>query len=389
MNILLFDMGAFTHRDLVYYLEYAGHHCKTIPYKIIHPTQDDFLEYRFLKYLQEASYDCVMSINFHPLIAKACHLTNSKYISWSYDSPISREYGEYYAYPTNYIFLFDLEETNYFISQGFDNFYHLPLAVNLLRTQRLSISPLEREAYSSDISFIGQFYQSPLKDLMLLLSDYDKGVIQSIADAQLRVYGYNFVDEFVTPELIQRMKESYADHNIRVFSSDSTELKPSMLIHAINKEITHTERLVLLSLLSKRYDVTYFSGEKPDILKDVPYGGTAHYFSEMPKIFHLSKINLNITLRSIHSGIPLRALDIMGCGGFLLSNYQSEFLDYFTPGESVALYEDIPDALLKADYYLNHDEERQKIIQKSLEILAQNFNYPSRIETMFSIAGLL
>ena len=52
----------------------------------------------------------------------------------------------------------------------------------------------------------------------------------------------------------------------------------------------------------------------------------------MPLVFQNSKINLNITLRSIKNGIPLRAIDIMGAGGFLLTNYQNDFGLHFTDG---------------------------------------------------------
>lgn len=54
--------------------------------------------------------------------------------------------------------------------------------------------------------------------------------------------------------------------------------------------------------------------------------GAVDYYEVMPHVFKQSKINLNITLRSIQSGMPLRAWDIMGAGGFLLSNYQADFL---------------------------------------------------------------
>ena len=47
----------------------------------------------------------------------------------------------------------------------------------------------------------------------------------------------------------------------------------------------------------------------------------------MPYVFRNSRINLNITLRSIKSGIPLRCMDIYGAGGFLLSNYQTDLFD--------------------------------------------------------------
>lgn len=70
--------------------------------------------------------------------------------------------------------------------------------------------------------------------------------------------------------------------------------------------------------------------------------GTVSYTAEMPDVFYRSKINLNLTLRSITSGIPLRA-DILGCGGFLLSNYQPELCEYFTPDVDFVYFNDMDD----------------------------------------------
>ena len=53
---------------------------------------------------------------------------------------------------------------------------------------------------------------------------------------------------------------------------------------------------------------------------------------ELPCVFRYSKLNLNPTLKSIQSGIPLRALDIMGAKGVLLSNFQPELVEYFEDG---------------------------------------------------------
>lgn len=388
MNILLYDMGSYTQDDLIYYLRKAGHKCKNITYRIKNAFEDSFFEYRFEKYIKEDSYDCVVSTNFHPLVAKLCYRNQIKYLSWCYDSPIHRNYMDYYAYPTNYIFLFDRLETEYFISQGIDHFYHLPLAVNTDRLSSLSISSLEKEAYSCDISFIGQFYHSPLKTLLYLQNEYIKGYIQGIVNAQLKIYGCNLVEKMIDDNLVQQMNDAFLNAGITVYGSDSQRLTRDGLIHSINKEITHTERIVLLNLLNKRFDVNYYSGEQPELLKDVTYCGTAHYFTEMPKIFKLSRINLNITLKSIQSGIPLRALDIMGSQGFLLSNYQPELTEYFTPGQDIVLYESIADAFEKAEYYLSHEDARQLIIKNASSVLKSDFNYPSRIVSMFKTAGI-
>lgn len=58
------------------------------------------------------------------------------------------------------------------------------------------------------------------------------------------------------------------------------------------------------------------------------YVGPIDWYSVMPLVFKNTCINLNITLKSIQSGIPLRGMDIMGSGGFLLTNYQNDFLDF-------------------------------------------------------------
>ena len=75
--------------------------------------------------------------------------------------------------------------------------------------------------------------------------------------------------------------------------------------------------------------------------------GTVDYSTDMNKVFKLSKINLNITLPSIRSGIPLRALDIMGAGGFLLTDYRMDFSDVIEPGIDMVCYTSIEDAVSK------------------------------------------
>ena len=81
----------------------------------------------------------------------------------------------------------------------------------------------------------------------------------------------------------------------------------------------------------------------------------------MPLVFSQSKINLNISLKTIKTGIPLRVADVMGCGGFVLSNYQQELEEYFVIGEECVVYENLQDMFLKAQYYLEHEEERKRI----------------------------
>ena len=109
----------------------------------------------------------------------------------------------------------------------------------------------------------------------------------------------------------------------------------------------------------------------------------------MPKIFRLSRLNLCPTLKSIRSGIPLRALDILCCGGALLSNYQPELAEYFIDGKDVIMYESIEDALAKADYYLKHEDKRLQIVRNGYQKVTTHFTYPDRISSILKTAGVI
>lgn len=106
----------------------------------------------------------------------------------------------------------------------------------------------------------------------------------------------------------------------------------------------------------------------------------------MPVVFHYSKINLNITAKSIRSGLPLRIFDILGCGGFCLTNYQPELSDYFTIGSDLECYTDEKDLLDKVSYYLAHEDERARIARNGFETIKKYHNYPERLLQMLSLA---
>ena len=115
------------------------------------------------------------------------------------------------------------------------------------------------------------------------------------------------------------------------------------------------------------------------MLPHVKNRGIADSERVMPKIFKCSKIHLNITLRSIKSGVPQRALDIMGCGGFLMANYQPELAEYFIPGEDLVLYDSVDDLIQKIDYYLSHEEERLQIAKNGYEKVKRYHTYDTRL----------
>ena len=385
MKLLLYDMGTFTQADIMETLKEMGITYKNILYRLENVQEDAYFEKRVYELLTKEKFDAVFSVNYYPVLAKICNSLSMPYLSWSYDSPLNiSNIEETLGYETNFVFFFDRAECQKYWRKGYENVYHLPLAVNVERLSAIKLQDEDREKYSADISMVGQLYKSVLPELMLPINDYDKGYLNAILEAQLRLYGSYFLEEVITDELVDRMNAAYA-----ALGQTSLALTKEGLTVTAAKHVTHLERILLLDILSEHYEVHLYGPGTDESLTNVRWRGSAGYFDEMPKIFKLSKVNLNISLKCIQSGIPLRALDIIGCGGFLLTNYQPEIAEYFVDGEEVVMYTSLEDAFVKCQYYLEHDEEREQIARNGYQKVQELFRYEDRLQVMLKAAGLL
>lgn len=377
MKILFFDMGSYTYWDILEAFKKMGHSCRTLYYHFPDRYEDDFFEERMEEYLTEDTFDIVFSVNFFPLAAKVCDRRHIRYLSWSYDSPLDERLQDYFHYETNRIFLFDRLEVEAYRKKGYQNVYHLPLAADTDRLDALLAGKAPLPRYCSQLSFVGKIYDSPLDALLFPAGDYQKGYIQGILQAQMGVYGCYFVEELISEALIEAVNQSYEK-----IGQKEARLTRRGLSHGIATKITQLERTALLKLVNGRYD-THLYTYRGMLPEGMPFNyGPLKYYEEMPFVFRNSKLNLNITLKDIRSGIPLRALDIMGSRGALVSNYQPELAEMFEDGREVILYESLEDAMAKIDFYLRKDDLREKIARNGYLKVKEQFNYKKRIEEM-------
>lgn len=215
---------------------------------------------------------------------------------------------------------------------------------------------------------------------MTTLSAYTKGYLEALMAAQMKVQGYNFIQESLSPIMDDLYKALPMDP-----SPDGVESREYLYAqYVINRKITGLERFDLLSAITQHHTLDLFTHDTTVTMKNLRNHGTADYYRQMPLIFKQSRINLNISLRSIKSGIPLRAFDIMGSGGFLLSNYQADFLEHFLPGEDYVYYESKEDLLARIDYYLQHDKERADIARNGHDKVAAGHTFRHRIREMLA-----
>lgn len=385
MRLLAFEWaaGTYTFSDVSQTFEKMGIQFHTVSYAFSDVNEDEFFEWRFGKCLEEDKYDAVYSTNYFPLVAKCCNRYHIKYISWSYDNPLDvPRIEETLGFEENYLFLFDRIQVQKYERAGFNNVYHMPLAVNTDRLDGIKLTSAEINRYTSDISFVGKLYESPISAYYSVFDDYTKGYIDSIIKAQGKIYGYYMIDDLLTDDFISNINRHIKSLN----SETKFRMSKEALAYAMAAQVTREERLMLLKILGTYHGLKLYSREDNEYLKGcVQYMGSCGYLKEMPKVFKSSKINLNITLKISQSGVPLRVMDILGSGGFLLSNYQPEIAEYFENFKDVVLYDSIEDAFEKADYYLKHEDERIQIAKNGYENVKNNFSYNKQFAKIFSI----
>ena len=82
------------------------------------------------------------------------------------------------------------------------------------------------------------------------------------------------------------------------------------------------------------------------------------------------------------TGIPLRAFEIMGSGGFLASNYQEDFLEFFRPDEDFICYMSLEELMDKVEYYMAHEKERLEIAENGYRKVKMAHTYKQRVDNI-------
>lgn len=376
MRILFFQWHSFMNKGMERALSKLNIAYDTFYYSFTDWEKDDAFLEQFRKKIKGRGYDRVLSVNFAPLISEVCEEQGVEYVSWVYDSPVHIRNLETMKRSCNRIYFFDRGQVLECQKMGIPA-YHMPLAVD----SAVFYKTIQRQAgrYQTDISLIGKLYQTEYQYFTAPLSGYLRGYLEGIVNSQMKIYGGYLIGELISEELLDKMNDEY-----KKIASDGFVMKERELEFMLACETTGRERHLALSLLSNHYQVDLYSTDKDERLQKVNYRGYADYYEAMPAIFAQSKVNLNISLKTIQTGIPLRVIDVMGCGGFVLSNFQEEIAEYFVMGEECVVYENLEDLYAKASYYLQHEEERKQIAQAGYERVKRDFTFEERLKKMLS-----
>lgn len=386
MRILFYQWGNFNEKVIENTLRELGHFVHAVS---IEPKEESFTQPNQLSIMQEVSTihaNIIFTVDYFHNFATIAQKAGVIYVSWLFHIPQWNLYSYQAQLPCNRIFSFDSEHVKEMKQQNINNVQYMSLAADkmLLDNAMRNVHESELKTYTSDVSFVGTLYESN-NNSFKTISDQAKETetykrIVSLVKEKKFTYGgnvlYRNVDDEITDFLI---KEADLRKDHYFFASQEAIAVESVLA----RKITIEERKTAVRALAKQFDFKLYSASNTQQYPEIRNMGKLPFARKAPLVYHCSKINVYITPRSIRKGIPIRVLEIMACGGFVLTNYQEDLAKEFENGKEVVMYRSLEELLELTDYYLTHEEERIAIAKRGTEKVLREYNFAEKLRKIF------
>lgn len=380
MRILIAGSERQQMPGFMFALTRLGHEVGMYPKPIEDIEDNEEQEQRLETFVKKAKVDFVLSNVFSGAVARVTNRLGMKYAVWCMDSPSYPAWVPEADYDNCYLFYFDYREYELKKQSGQHNAYHLPLAADTVTGGQMVITDEEIEKYGCAMSFVGSLYTENLYDQVLdqFSADMQDALTELIENSAFMWDGQERLH--MPPELVQTVRRE-APHIFRSYNmSDEYFLRTYLL----GWKLTNVERTLLLDLLSQQYGIHLYTWDDEKVPDGVRrFSGVSQ--EESLKIFYSSKINLNITLRSIVSGVPARVFDVMSVGGFVLSNWQEEIPELFVEDKEIVTYKTPEELIDKADYYLKHEDKRVRIGISGYQKVKEHYTWEQRLNKIISV----
>ncbi|WP_270393588.1 CgeB family protein [Butyribacter intestini] len=388
MNILIYRYNSICEDAVIRGLKELGHTVYEVILEVENksPSGQEILD-AVVMGMEKSNADIIFSINYYPALSEIARVYKLLYYSWIVDAPVLELYSKTIKNRCNRVFIFDSELYREISVYNPYNIFYLPLAAdcdfyqNAIRNASLS----DVEKYTHNITFVGSLYTEKCPyDKVKNLSPKISGYLHGIMKAQEKIYGYYFVEELLSDELVDEFVKNYDGYYL-AGEEDLLTKKRTLAQFYIGNKITAMERVDTFKYLSEKFEVDIYTASDTKEIPKLKNHGTIMTHTKMPIVFNKSTINLNPTSKPIRSGIPLRIFDLLACEGFVLCNYQSDLLNEFLPGEELDIYSSIEELEEKIRYYLSHTDVCREIAHNGYEKVSKRHTYPLRLEQMFRL----
>ncbi len=381
---ILYVYGLSTEKNIVQTLRKLQ--CDVMEYPEVQNTSnmDEEKINALVAYVKEHGITHLMSIHLIYNVAVAAYWAGIKYISVIWDAPYLKAYTVMGTLDNIWYSAFDKLDAERMRQGGCPHVMYQPLSVNRENILAWKKRFLARRRYIHDISLIANLYEDNAYDRCLdLLPEnmqaYFRSIFEEAAfkwDGVNRVYGKTGQEileymKLVSPTL--KINNPYNVEDVRYFEA----------MYLIRK-LANIERVCVLNLLAEDHDVYLYTYSEVDetLMPKVHRRPPVQVGEATSFIYAGTKINLNIALKGIEGGTTQRIMDIMGAGGFVLTNYCEETAELFEEDKEIVMFRTPEELIQKVNYYLEHEEEREQIARAGHERAMNDYTYEKKIKKL-------
>ena len=314
------------------------------------------------------------------LFSSFCAAMEIPLVLWYVDEPfLIPEWGKKFIPEATIGCTFDRFYEKRLKKWGMYQVFTLPLGTNPERLLGALPSIQKERSFEHAISFVGSLEYEKIQYLLKNIFQHWRSMPSKMVDVlerSIEIYRKrNPVDaEAVLHECAETMGVDYSFPN---------GIVKQMVLSFLDREASFRQRQEIIEGL-KLSSISVF-GEpfwKKIIGKPYYKGRINYYSSEIGKLYRNSQINLNISKYQLKTTVNQRVFDCPLCDGFLITDFKEEIEDYFEIDKSMVVYYDPEDLQRKIQYYLSHEKEAKKVVERGKETVLERHTYQHRLEKM-------
>lgn len=331
-------------------------------------------------FLQSEKPDVVISTIFFQIVAAYTHELGIKYAVYGMDSPHYAAWvPEYPRLDNVYLFHFDSREVERFRKCGYTNVTYLPLAAGVTWADTIHTSGTDRKKFGSAVSFVGGLYGD---------NPFDTCAGRLPQPVQEHIWNQLENSAFLWDGK-ERLQEGVSEELLRICQTVTPELcNPGFTMGddyyfrqwTLARKLSNIERTLLFEQVAGQYDFRLYTREKEVVPESIHRYPPVNAMTEQLKVFQSSGVNLNVTLRSIESGVPLRVFDILSVGGLVLTDYRKDAEELFREDEEIVMFRTPEEMMDKLAFYTTHETERKRIAKNGHRRARAEYSYERMLE---------
>ena len=381
---ILYVYGLSTEKNIVQTLRKLK--CDVMEYPEVQDTSnmDEEKINALVAYVKEHGITHLMSIHLIYNVAVAAYWAGIKYISVIWDAPYLKAYTVMGTLDNIWYSAFDKLDAERMRQGGCPHVMYQPLSVNRENILAWKKRFLAERRYIHDISLIANLYEDNAYDRCLdLLPENMQAYFRSIfEEAAFKWDGVNRVYGKTGQEILEYMK--LVSPTLKINNPYNVEDVRDFEAMYLIRKLANIERVCVLNLLAEDHDVYLYTYSEVDetLMPKVHRRPPVQVGEATSFIYAGTKINLNIALKGIEGGTTQRIMDIMGAGGFVLTNYCEETAELFEEDKEIVMFRTPEELIQKVDYYLEHEEEREQIARAGHERAMNDYTYEKKIKKL-------